>query len=148
LDRANSVYSGYVLLIEQQQPGTYLATFGKLGVTPLDLAAGSISRGSANTRWTMQEIPAIPEPRVMHDGETVSIDLFVDPTTGAKLIEDIRINPPASPAVPVPRPVPTVSGVARSFAVTDAELQIIQPRLLLNNKLQAYSGLSFRSVHG
>ena len=38
MDRANHTYFGYELFVEQQQPGDYLATFGKLGVTPLDLA--------------------------------------------------------------------------------------------------------------
>src|SRR4051794_10016643 len=42
LDKATHTYTGYELLLERQQPGKYRATFGKLGVTPLDLAAGTL----------------------------------------------------------------------------------------------------------
>jgi hypothetical protein len=103
LDRANRVYLGYELLLEQQEPGAYLATFGRLGVTSLDLAAGSIptpGQGSMNTQsstdltWAMLPLPAIPEPRVTHDGDTISIELFVDAATGEKLIDDLHINLP------------------------------------------------------
>jgi hypothetical protein len=62
LDKANHAYLGYELLLEPQQPGKYLATFGKLGVTPLDLAAGSLPtpapdsadpQSSIDLAWTM-----------------------------------------------------------------------------------------------
>jgi hypothetical protein len=156
LDKANHAYLGYELLIEQQQQGKYLATFGKLGVTPLDLAAGSIQtrpqsavdvQSSINLEWKMLSLPAIPEPRIIHDGDTISIELFVDVATGDKLIEDIRINPPRSGSSFVP-PVPTVSGTARDFSAADAELQIIQARVTLNRALQVSSGLALRNVHG
>jgi hypothetical protein len=156
LDKANHAYLGYELLIEQQQPGEYLATFGKLGVTPLDLAAGTFptpppssanSQTPINLAWTMLSLPGIPEPRVIHDGDTISIVLFVEVATGAKLIEDIRINPPQPAPGFVPQ-VPTVSGSARDFLVADAELQILQPRITLNRSLQATRGPGFRNVHG
>jgi hypothetical protein len=151
LDKSNHLYFGYELLLEQQQPGTYLATFGKLGITPLDLAAGSIPRlpqGSTNAQgatdhaWTILPLPAIPEPPILHDDDSISIDLFVDAATGEKLIDEIRINPPRPVSNFVPS-VPTVSGTAR-----DAELQIIQPLVTLNRRVQVSSGATLRNVHG
>ena len=155
LDKSNHAYLGYELLIEQQQPGTYLATFGKLGVTPLDLAAGTFPMPPAssadlpwsiNLAWTMLSLPGIPEPRVIHDGETISI-VLVEVTKGEKLLEDIRINPPRPASGFVPQ-IPTVSGTARDFLAADAELEIVQPRITLNRSLQATSGPGFRSAHG
>jgi hypothetical protein len=141
LDSGGRMYLGYELLLEQQQSGVYLATFGKLGLTPLDLSAGM--RWSARA-WTNQPIPAIPEPREIHDGETVSIDLFIDAASGEKLIDDIRIDPPRPPVIhfqPPPRavrPIPTVSGTARDFSSADAELQILAAReIALNGTVQA-----------
>lgn len=131
LDKANRIYFGYELLIEQQQPGTYLAIFGKLGATAVDLAAGSIP----DVNWTLRQLPSLPEPRVIHDGDTLSIDLFTDPSTGHKLIDDIHINPPRQPA-PQARRIPTVSGQARDFAPADAELLFIDPLVTLNGKRQ------------
>ncbi len=134
LDKANRIYFGYELLVEQQQPGTYLATFGQLGVTPLDLAAGSIK----DLAWTLGPLPALPDPRLIHDGETISIDLFVDPAKGQKLIDDIHINPPRTRA---PGPVSAnraspVFGIARDFTVAETEMLLVQPLVTLNRRLQ------------
>ena len=157
LDKANHAYLGYELLLEQQQTGKYLATFGKLGVTPLDLAAGSLPTrppGSADPQspidlaWTMLPLSALPEPRVIDEGETISIVLLVEAATGAKLIDDIRIYP-SRPVVPnnVPQ-IPTVSGSARDFLVSDAELEIVQPRITLDRSVQSTWGPGFRNVRG
>jgi hypothetical protein len=154
LDANNRVYFGYELLVEPEAGGAFLMTFGKLGVTPLDIASGSplrfppdqidLSLG-ASPIWTILQLPAIPEARAIKATDTVSIDLFVDTTTGEKLIDDIRIVPPHAVA-PVVRSVPTVSGTPRDFSVSDAELQIAQPRVTLNRRLQ--EGLAWRYVHG
>jgi hypothetical protein len=93
----------------------------------------------------MLQLPEIPEPRAIRATDTISVDLFVDPTTEEKLIDDIRIIPPGAASTLAPR-VPTVSGTLRDFSITDAELQIVQPRLTLNRKLQ--DGLAWRYVHG
>jgi hypothetical protein len=70
LDRVNRTYFGYELIIDPQQPNTYLATFGRLGVTPLDIAATYDARYPQDTApaakavtvsWTMLKLPAIPE---------------------------------------------------------------------------------------
>ena len=143
LDKFNQTYFGYELLLEPQPPGGYLATFGKLGVTPLDLAAGS----STNLGWSLLPLPAIPDPLVMHEGEKFSIDLFVDAATGEKLIDDIRITPARMITGIIPT-IPTVSGTAHDFSVSDAELQIVQPRVTLNRSLQISAGPAARNVHG
>jgi hypothetical protein len=147
LDKANRVYFGYELLVEQKQPGAYLATFGKLGVSALDLAAGSIDTPE---RWTMQPLPAIPDARLIHDGETISVDLFVDAAQGLKLIDDIRINPPGTHVpgsiFPANRATPVESGAAHDFAATDAELLLVQPLVTLNRRLE--DTVSPPNVHG
>ncbi|HYI93769.1 MAG TPA: hypothetical protein VEX68_09520 [Bryobacteraceae bacterium] len=153
LDTAKNTYLGYELLLEQQQPGEYLATFGKLGVSPLDLAAGTLPLSSPHGQslvklvWTMLSLPEIPEPRVVHDGDIISIVLFKDVETGARLIEDIRISATRPPSAFIPQ-IPSVSGNARDFMVGDAALQILQPRITLNRSLQATSGPGFRNVLG
>jgi hypothetical protein len=150
LDDANHVYFGYELVVEQQQIGTFSATFRPLTPTPSELSKGQL-----------RPLPAMPQPRVVHDGDTISIDLFVDAATGEKLIDDIRIQsqtvrtvapPPPPPTIsfraapPINRPVPTVSGTARDFTVTDAELQLTQPRVTLNGTPQSTAGRGAPSV--
>jgi hypothetical protein len=86
--------------------------------------------------------------RVIEEGDTISIVLFVESATGAKLIDDIRINP-SRPAVPnnVPQ-IPTVSGMARDFLISDAELEIVQPRITVDRSVQSTRGPGLRNVHG
>ncbi len=154
LDASNRTYFGYELLVGRRPDGTYLLTFGKLGVTPLDIASGSpvifpqdeIDRSlDAGSVWTARELPATPESREMQVTETASIELFVDSTNGQKLIDDIRIQPPYTPA-PIRRQVPTAAGAPRDFSLSDAELQIFQPRVTLNGRVQ--DGLDWRYIHG
>jgi hypothetical protein len=109
VNSANHVYFGYELLLEEKQKGTYLATFVKLSLTPRELSTGKLL-GITGTlaelgTWTNQPLPAIPPPRVVHDGDTISIDLFVDPATAAKLIDDIRLQA-QTVRVPLPPPPP------------------------------------------
>jgi hypothetical protein len=153
VDKPSRIYFGYELLIEQQQPGTYLATFGNLGVTPLDLAAGTLPKAAAGKiaqGWTQLPLPSVPEPRTVHDGETLTIELFSDPVTGRKLFDDIGINPPGIhiPGAGPARPVPTVEGAARDFSSADAEFLLLEPRVTLNRKPQISTGPAIKSVRG
>jgi hypothetical protein len=162
LDNANHKYFGYEVLVEQQPSGDYLVTFGKPGITPLDLAGGGNIRfsvnqdGTTNLDWTPVPLPEIPKPSVVPSG-TISIDLFTDPATGAKLIDDIRILPPMrsmrfqvpmAARMPVAAaPVPTVSGTARDFSPSDAELEIDLPRGVTLNGVRQ-SSIPLHNVHG
>jgi hypothetical protein len=142
VDRTNHTYLGYELLLEEKQRGAYQATVGKLGVTPIDLAASLSPTLPIDLEWTLLPLPGIPESRLLHDGDTMSVELFVDPTTGDRLIDDVRINPPLpasrlSRVPPAAPSVPTVSGEARDFTAADAEFQILQPRgVFLNGALE------------
>lgn len=156
LDRVQHVYLGYELLLEQQPSGGYLATFGKLGVTTLDISSSGLARfprdplaaTPVRAAWTMLPLPAIPEPRAIAEGGSISLDLLVDAATGAKLIDDIHLVLLHPLSRPVPQP-PTVSGAARDFTAADAELQLLQPRLTLNGEAQTASGpASVRNVRG
>jgi hypothetical protein len=155
-DDRSRTYLGYELLLEPQQSGKYLATFGRLGVTPLDLAAGSLptpppdssdTQSSMHLRWTMLPLPIVPQAHVIDQSDTLSIVLLVDAATGVKLIDDIRIT--SRQALPNNvSPIPTVLGNARNFVVDDAELEIVQPRITLDRSVQSTWGPGLRNVHG
>jgi hypothetical protein len=141
IDRAGRKYLGYELFLEpQQDPGAYLLTFGKLGITPLDVAATYAARPSENSPsepYTLLPIPNLPEPQLVREGQTVTIDLLTDPTTGDKLIDDVHIV--LMHPMHLPR-VPTASGTARDFLATDADFEIFEPQATLNGKVQTASG--------
>ena len=147
-DAEHRVYLGYELLIERKPAGAYLATVGKLGISPMDLA-DRFATFPIGREWTMLPLPAIPEPRLVNDGNTLSIDLFIDPASGDKLIDEVRINPPLpaarfGPAQVPSRAIPTVSGEPRAFSATDAEMQIVQSRVSLNGAMKGVIGRSVR----
>jgi len=155
IDEPHHTYVGYELLVERKDQGTYLVTVGRLGETPIELAASLSARLAIDLSWTLLPLPAIPEPRLFHEGETLSIEVFADASTGDKLIDDIRINPPAPVRfLSVPgaqpaqrRPVPTISGDARDFAASDADLQIFLPRAVIVNGVDQKS-IALRNVRG
>jgi hypothetical protein len=87
MDSVTHEYFGYEVLLEERQPGTYLATFGKTAVSPMEAAA----TGAAGlSLWSMR-ILALPEPKVVRDGDIISIELMTNAATGDKLVDDITI---------------------------------------------------------
>jgi len=152
-DAGRHAYLGYELLIERKPAGAYLATVGKLGVTPMDLADSLFASLPIDLEWSMLPLPALPGPRLLHDGDTLSVTLFAEPESGDKLIDEIRINPP----LPVSRfgpaqlpsraiPIPTASGDPRAFSATDAEMQVVQSRVTLNGALKGVIGRTVRGA--
>ena len=147
MDSVNHQYFGYEVLLEEQQPGTYLATFGKPVVSPMEAVA---TASGGLSQWSLRTL-ALPEPKVVRDGDIISIELMTNATTGDKLIDDITIQPqrptirwfpapgfqgsPGLTGAQVPpgnRAVPSVEGAARDFSAADAEMRLTQPRATLN----------------
>ncbi len=154
LDNFSREYFGYEVLLEEQQPGTYRATFGPLGVTSMEMA----SMDASSKPWSLRT-PALPQSKIVHDGDVMSVDLIVDAATGEKLIEDITVQPFSqqvmAPGViagrtgafnlPGPtgaRAVPTVEGPARDFSAGDAEMRLTQPRLTINGVEESFTSQS------
>lgn len=152
-DSVSQELYGYEVVLEAQGPGAYLATFGKVPFSAMEAA-------SSNWRNWKVRVLALPEPRIVHDGDVISIELMTDPATGQKLFEDVKIGPYVRPLPPglaanglmatsgLPLPgggrgastVPAVEGTARDFTAADAEMQIRQPRVTLNGLAQSTAG--------
>jgi len=158
VDSVNHECFGYEVLLVEQQPGTYLATFGKLPITSLEASANA----AGSEQWSIRAL-ALPEPRIVHQGDVVSIELMTDATTGDKLIEDVTIQLFSQRAMigsPIPLPgrggpgqpgertVPTVEGSPREFSAADAEMRLTQPRVTLNGTIQPAAGRATPSVTG
>jgi hypothetical protein len=155
MDNLNHEYLGYEILLVEQQPGTYLATFGKLPVSSLEASASA----AGNDQWSIRPV-ALPEPRVVHDGDVIAIELMADATTGDKLIEDLTIQPYSQRAsagspllgrgagLPVERTIPTVAGTPRDFSSADAEMRLSQLRVTLNGTIQSNAGRATPNATG
>ncbi len=162
-DRTHHIYFGYDVVFEDQANGDFVATFGRLGLTPLAISARTATpalyvaparfprpQKIDPNQWTMQELPEIPKVRLMRAGDVVSILLYEDPTTGEKLYDDVTFqtvrlaSPPSTPqriivgnlassANPT-YSAPSPSGEARDFTPADAELRFTSPRISLNGE--------------
>jgi hypothetical protein len=156
MDRAKHEFFGYEVLLVEQQSGIYLATFGKLPLTSMEASASA----AGNDQWSIRPV-VLPEPRIVHDGDIIAIELMTDATTGDKVIEDLTIEPFShrasigSPLLggggagqPGERAVPTVAGSPRDFSPADAEMRLTQPRVTLNGTVQPPAGRAARNVTG
>jgi len=146
IDDSKHEYSGYEVLVEEQGADTYNVTFGPLTFTSMELD----SMGAPSKEWSARTLQ-LPESKVVHKGETFSIELISDPSTGSTLFEDITIEPfvrtlPTGIAAggitsfggqPGARTTPTVEGPARDYSALDAELRLIQARITVNGVEQS-----------
>jgi hypothetical protein len=148
MDSVHHESFGYEVLLEEQQPGTYLATFGKLAATPIEAAA---TAGGKLDQWSIRTL-ALPEPKIVHDGDVIAIELMRDAATGYKLIDDVTFQPPTqrpmtgfavqpsglTAAVQPGGPaVPKVDGPARDFSGANVAMRLTQPRITLNGAAQS-----------
>ncbi len=163
IDDIKHEYFGYEVLLEEDTPGGYRMTFGPPAISSIELS----SWGAPAKEWSLWT-GRLPESRIVHQGDVISVELLTDATTGDKLIEDITIQPPnrvtgmvgplgtgfAAPTVA--RPIPTVEGPARDFSASDAEMRLTLPRIMVNGVEQSIapaatglpSNLLVRNVSG
>jgi protein involved in polysaccharide export with SLBB domain len=74
-------------------------------------------------------VTRFPAPQIVDDGDTIAVDVLVNPTTGARISDRITISSKDLPlASDSRRP-------ARDFTLDDLELKISNYRLLINNRM-------------
>lgn len=153
IDKAGGMYFGYDVEVEAVL-GTnqYKLVFKPLSITPkipptpprrLPRASGTGGNADlkANNRQAAELIaltlPSYPEPQIVQIGDTVSLDLLVNPQTGVKIIDLIKIyDSTNNPLLPFSngsgaaagtggnRPAADFSADATGFKVTSSILKI------------------------
>ncbi len=153
IDKAGGVYFGYDVEVEPVL-GTnqYKLIFNPLSITPKipptpprRLTRASGAGGNADSKVNNRQaaelialtLPGYPEPQIVQIGDTVSLDLLVNPQTGVKIIDLIKIydstNDPVLPFSNVSggaagtggnRPAADFSADAMGFKVTSSILKI------------------------
>src|SRR5262245_50198019 len=116
-------YFGYDLVMEPVGGGQYRFTFSPLSLTP-----EKIEEIYDNVKgWSPLALPHNPETQVVSAGDTITLDLFVNPETGQKIVEYIRVHErPGRPLSP--------QGPAKDFSIEEVGLHISAPRLSINGK--------------
>jgi len=110
VDRENSIYFGYDLQLEPV-PGSdqFRLTIKPLTTPPNSQedpvrsalsALQSRSRAGSRTQdndrrptnLTSLSLPKYPAPQLLHDGDTLALDVLVNPRTGVKIIDFIKVS--------------------------------------------------------
>src|SRR6266478_5164866 len=110
VDRENSIYFGYDLEVESLTGSDqFRLTIKPLSAPPSSLedpvrstwaAAQSSRRAGAQpqsgdprpTDLTSRSLPKYPTPQLLHDGETLALDVLVNARTGVKIIDLIKVS--------------------------------------------------------
>ncbi len=119
-------YSGYDLSARKLAGGQYELTFAPLTLTPEQL---SESTKTAKI-WTIEPLLRKPYTQALAVGQVLMVDLFVNPATGEKIVEKLRIegSGPAAGNATMAAAMPP-----RDFAVDDVELNLQEPKIRVNN---------------
>jgi hypothetical protein len=131
-DSANKREFAYELLLEPSQDGNTV----QIRVESVRLPnPWQFAASPGRTLIELPKYPVIPKVKV---GDTVALDLLVNPATGQKIVDYLTVvrrgGEPAEPA--------------RDFTVADADLRIDRPRVSVNGKLVYASANSGDSVSG
>ena len=128
-DNLRNVYVSYAVAFEHAEVGAFRVSFGK--------STADLPRDVSTASWQIKEPVALPVPQLLHEGETLSIELYADPN-GRRLVDYLRAGQRAM----TPR-----SEVPRDAYADDAEFSLTQPRLRVNGTAVKTNPLA-QPVHG
>ncbi len=124
-DFAQKKYFGYDLTLETLSDGRY-----RLGFSPLSITPQKMTEIYPEVGWSLLPLPRNPVTQILLPGETLALDLFINPTTGQKIVEYIKVQGGRGRTL-------TASGAAKDFSVEDGWLEISSPRLKINGNPEA-----------
>jgi hypothetical protein len=131
----NRTYSGYDLIVElivdPLGQNRYRMRFAPLTITPEkmnEMYKRSRAGDSVAREWSRLPLPSTPVTMEIRAGETVALDLFVNPSTGQKITDYLTIKGGGT------RQEVKVEGAARDFRADDAEFEISAPHVSIDGK--------------
>ncbi len=107
---------GYDLRLEPSADGLS----GQLHIEPLHAPQFSVQNG-----WTLMGLPKYPVIPNLRIGDTVALDLLINPSTGQKIVDYLTLERQDRPS----------PDRAHDFSLSDVTLSLDRPRVLLNGKL-------------
>ncbi|MBI3683754.1 MAG: hypothetical protein HY235_25550 [Acidobacteria bacterium] len=119
----NNTYFGYDVTVEPLADDRYRFRFAPLTITPQKMS--EIFNKVLN--WTPLPLPGGPVAMEVRAGETVALDLFVNPSTGQKVTDYLTIKANERQQV-------HVTGPARDFSPEDATIEISSPHVSVDGK--------------
>jgi hypothetical protein len=115
-------FFGYDLQVNALGSGRFQLNFKPLTVT------ASMHKWMDLDGWTEIPLTSVLASKQVNDGETVAVDLMVNPGTGEKIVEYITVGSPSGS-----------NGTARDFQMNDVQMSLASPQLRLNGKYMEWN---------
>ena len=126
-DDGNKVYYGYDISVEPTGEDSTL----RVTILPLSIGPERLHLPNPE-KWTALSPPRFPKAQTARLGDTMAFDLFVNPSTGQKVVEYVFFGDSHR--------MKTAIGPARPFTIHDAEIEIWAPKFTVNGELlEAFS---------
>lgn len=119
----NNTYFGYDLTVEPLVDGRHRFRFAPLTITPQEMSKIFDKVAS----WTPLPLPGGLITMEVRAGETVALDLFVNPSSGQKVTDYLTIKGKERQQV-------NVAGPAGDFGPEDATIEISSPHMSVDGK--------------
>lgn len=127
-DMANRTFFGYDVSMDGMADGRYLFRFSPLTLTPKKME--ELYPGTQG--WRMIALPSVPPMQILREGDTLALDLFVNPSTGQKVVDYLKVERGEGRGLTAPGP-------ARDLAVADVSIELSRPNFSVNGKQVAQS---------
>ncbi len=145
-DVKNKIYFGYDLLVEKQDEAEKFRVSIKPLSKTLNQLVGRNNNSLENTpeyaNLTAKSLPKYPEPVILNEGETITLDILENPKTGAKKSDVIKIYS---------KPKKFFSYFsdrekAKDFTIDDVQLRIDAPEILINGEKSKIGGSASANI--
>jgi len=161
-DRPSGAYFGYDLVIESDvMPNKYKVSIRPLSITPPETMRLS--------DLTARSLPKYPEDMIIEDGDTIALDVLVNPQTKAKIVDLIKITTkkPQSSDSSLFNQTAAGSGNGSGFGISvgsgskeglfskqkpqdftldDVKLRLTSPKLLVNGTVSPIRGSEWNGI--
>lgn len=147
-DRASGEYFGYDVVIESDAASKRF----KVSIKPLSITPPEQLRLN---ELTARSLPKYPEALTVEDGDTISLDILVNPQTKVKIVDLIKITTrkPKPTDLLNTTTVNSGSGGAsfgkekpRDFTPDAVEMCLTKPKLLVNGAVSSIRGSEFNGM--
>src|SRR5207245_5951183 len=99
----------------------------QISIEPLSLTPGSLAASGIDSSWTRMELPKVNQNAASaRVGDTLVIDLLVNPSTGQRIVDRISLRRSGLDGAIAEGRTP------RDFALTDLQLDFLEPHVFVN----------------
>lgn len=125
-NKDGNIFFGYDLRVERQSGSDHF----RVSVTPLTVDASRLRLLRLTASASNLPLPRYPAPQVVREGEVIQLDLLVNPGTGQKVYDRIKVAGSQSGLGPERR-----AQQPRDFTLQDVELSLMSPEVYINGSV-------------